>query len=143
MKTTKKPTKKPIKKVVKKTTTKKVSNVKLVSEIEDLEYYNKTKKPIKIQFPFEVKFFTGNKNDYMVFKFGTGRNTTFGVFIPTYTTDSGKDVDLKLYEKLKNPTSFWKEVWEKKKYYSVVKQRKPRVKRPHGSSKIRRKRKVK
>lgn len=134
---------------MKKTTTvKKVSKttkskgVKLTSNMDGLEFYNKTTKPRKIQFPFEVKFFVGTNSDYMVFKFGTGRNTSFGVFIPTYTTDSGKDVDLKLYEKINNPVKFWKEIWDSEKYYSKVKQRKPRVKRPHGSDKIRRKRKV-
>ena len=128
-----------VKKVPKKSKSK---EVKMTSQIDGLESYTKTTKPRKIQFPFEVKFFVGTSSDYMVFKFGTGRDTSFGVFIPTYTTDSGKDVDSELYEKINNPVKFWKEIWDSEEYYSKVKQRKPRVKRPHGSTKLKRKRKV-
>jgi hypothetical protein len=122
--------------------TPKSKGVKLTSHMDGLESYTKTTKPRKIQFPFEVKFFVGTSSDYMVFKFGTGRDTSFGVFIPTYTTDSGKDVDSELYEKINNPVKFWKEIWDSEEYYSKVKQRKPRVKRPHGSTKPKTKRKV-
>jgi hypothetical protein len=134
---------------MKKTTvkkSKKVSssgNVKMTSHIEDMESYNKTKKPIKYQFPFDVKFFTGSINHYLVYRFGSGRNTSFGVFVPTYQSDTCIDIDPKLFEKMKkNSVSFFKEIWDKPKYYSEVKLRKPRVKRPHGSTKQRRKRKV-
>ena len=130
----------PVKKVSKTT---KPKGVKLTSHMDGLESYTKTTKPRKIQFPFEVKFFVGTNSDYMVFKFGTGRNTSFGVFIPTYQSDTCSDINPKLFEKLKkNSVMFFKEIWDKPKYHSEVKLRKPRVKRPHGSTKIRRKRKV-